>query len=74
MSSPRDWHDRLIRLATILPPNATLTSLAVDPQNLPGGPDQNKLVITGLIKSTAGQDRMQGVMKIVSIIHAAIAT
>jgi hypothetical protein len=67
--NPRQWHDRLARLATILPPNVRLASMVVNPQNVSGSPDENKLVITGQFKPAPGQDRMQGVMKIVSTIH-----
>lgn len=67
--NPRQWHDRLARLAVLLPPNVRLTSIAVNPQNLSGPAEENKLVISGLLRASAGNDRMQGVMKIVSDLH-----
>jgi Tfp pilus assembly protein PilN len=67
--NPRGWHDRLVRLATILPPHVKLTSVAVNPQNLSGTADQNKLIVTGLLRASAGTDRMQGVMRVVSVMR-----
>jgi hypothetical protein len=69
VQNPRQWHDRLVRLAAVLPPNVRLGSITVNPQNVSGTADQNKLVITGQLRPAAGQDRMQGVMRIVSTIH-----
>ena len=69
VQNPRQWHDRLSRLATILPPNVRLQSLVVNPQNLSNPVDENRLVITGLLRPASGQDRMQGVMRIVSALH-----
>jgi hypothetical protein len=67
--SPRKWHDRLTRLSAILPPNVRLTSLQVNPQNLSTMAEQNKLVIAGQLRPVAGQDRMQGVMRIITTLH-----
>lgn len=69
VQNPRQWHDRLSRLAAVLPSNVRLNSMAVNPQNVSGSADESKLVITGELKPAPGQDRMQGVMKIVSTIH-----
>ena len=65
----RQWRDRLAHLSIILPPNARLKTLALNPQNLGNAADQNLLVISGELRATPGQDRMQGVMKIVSAVH-----
>jgi Tfp pilus assembly protein PilN len=69
LANPRRWRDRLTRLAQILPPNVKLTSLAVNPQNLSGTSDQNRLIISGELRAAPNQDRMQSVMKIVSTLH-----
>jgi hypothetical protein len=69
-ANPRRWRDRLARLATLLPPNAALTSVAVNPDNLPSPEDQNKLVITGQVRVPAGEDRMRSVVRIVNLLHS----
>jgi len=63
------WRDRLTRLGTLLPANVRLTSLAVNPQNLTAPAEQNRLVISGIVRPAPGQDRMQSVMRIVSMLH-----
>jgi Tfp pilus assembly protein PilN len=68
--SPRWWRDKLARLADLLPPNAAITSIAVNPDNLFGPTDINKLVISGAIKVAAGEDRMRGVVKLVNSLHS----
>ncbi len=67
-SAPR-WSARLQRLASLLPPNAMLTTVLVNPDNLADAAEQEKLVITGLLKPAPGQDRMQGIMALVSALH-----
>ena len=67
--SSRKWHDRLARLQTTLPPNVRLTSIQTNPQNLSSTSEQNRLVVTGLLRPMAGQDRMQGVMHMVQALH-----
>jgi Tfp pilus assembly protein PilN len=69
-ANPRRWRDKLVRLATLLPPNAIILSIAVNPDNLPGPQDQNKLVITGELKVLEGQDRIRGVVQLVTALHA----
>jgi len=59
-SNPRKWRDRL----------AKVTSIAVNPQNLSHPLEQNRLVITGTLRPTPGQDRMQSVMAVVNVLHA----
>ena len=68
-NNPRQWRDRLVRITRLLPPNARLHSLAVNPDNLSSPADQNKLVITGELRVPAGMDRMQGVMQLVSALR-----
>ncbi len=67
--NPREWHDRLERLAVLLPASARLTSLAVNPDNL-SGPGDQKLVIEGEMKLAPGPDRMRGVMDLVAALRA----
>src|SRR5947208_929865 len=43
-ANPRRWRDKLVRLAQLVPSNALIQSIAVNPDNLPGLQDQNKLV------------------------------
>lgn len=64
--NPRQWRDRLLRLATILPPNARLSSMSVNPQNLSTPEEANKLVVTGIVTTAGSTDRMQSVIQIVS--------
>lgn len=70
MRSTRLWRDRLDRLGTLLPTDAKLVSVNVNPQNMSDAASRNALVIAGQLHNTAGQDRMQGVMKIVSALQA----
>jgi len=67
--SSHRWRDKMARLSTRLPDNVALTSIAVNPENLPSPADQNKLVITGQLKSVAGQDPMRGVVQLVSVLQ-----
>jgi hypothetical protein len=69
-ASPRRWRDKLVRLGVLLPMNAVVQSIAVNPDNLTGTEDQDKLVITGELKVPAGQDRMRGVVQLVNSLHA----
>jgi len=70
VQNPRRWRDRLTRLATLMPPSARLTSLAVNPQNLTGLAEQDKLVITGVLRGAPNRDRVQDVMQVVSRLRA----
>ncbi len=65
LRSARAWHDRFARLPQILPANARLTSVQYNPDNASGAADV-KLVLTGELRSSAGQDRMQQVMTFVN--------
>jgi hypothetical protein len=68
--NPARWRDRLVRLAEVLPPNAALTSIAVNPDNLPNAADRNLLVITGGVRVAPGQDRMRPVVQLVATLRA----
>lgn len=67
--SSRFWRDKLVRLAELLPPNAVLSSVALNPDNLTNVTDLNKLVIVGEMKIAPGQDRMQGIVQLVTTLH-----
>ena len=68
-ASPRRWRDKLLRLSAVLPSNVALTSISVNPENLAGAADQNKLVIAGQLRSIPGQDAMRGVVQLVSVLQ-----
>ncbi len=63
------WRTRLERLAALLPANAKLTALVVNPDNLSGAAEQERLVIAGVLDPVAGENRMQGIMQLVSTLH-----
>ena len=67
--NPRRWRNRLLKLSTLLPPTVRITSLAVNPKNLNTAAEQNALVITGVVRPGAGQDRMESVMRVVTMLH-----
>ena len=68
--STRQWRDRLGRLGNLLPQEARLMGLTANPQNMSDDASKNALSLSGELHSAAGQDRMQGVMKIVSALGA----
>ena len=70
VSSTRRWRDRLARLGELMPPEARLTGIAINPRNLTDAASQNVLMISGEIRNAPGGDRMQGVMKIVAALRA----
>jgi hypothetical protein len=69
-ANPRLWRDKLVRLAALMPPNAIIQTIAVNPENLSNAQDQNKLIITGELRVPAGQDRMRGVVQLISALRA----
>lgn len=69
-SNPRIWRERLIRLAELLPANAVLTSVTINPDNVQTAEGQSKLVITGEMRVPPTQDRMRSVVQLVSALHA----
>lgn len=70
LENPRRWHARLLRLAALMPPDAALTSVALNPENQADAASQNRLVITGTLKGRPGEDRVAGVMQLVSALQA----
>jgi len=70
LANPRHWRTRLERLAALLPAEAMLTSVTANPDRQSGGADQERLIIVGLLRPMPGQDRMQGIMTLVSALHS----
>ncbi|MBI5168056.1 MAG: hypothetical protein HZA61_01070 [Candidatus Eisenbacteria bacterium] len=64
LRDPRLWQARLTRLPQLLPPNAKLTALQFNPDNVSGSADA-KLMLTGELRAGGG-DRMQAVMEFVN--------
>jgi hypothetical protein len=69
VSNTQSWRDRLEHFAAVMPANARLTSLALNPENLSGPANENKVVMTGQLKLTPGEDRMHGVVELVSALR-----
>jgi hypothetical protein len=69
VSSALDWRDRLAHLAAALPPNARVRSIELNPDNLQGPGEQNRLIIDGQLKLASGEDRMKGVVNIVAALR-----
>jgi hypothetical protein len=65
LRNPRLWRDRLARIATILPANSRIREIEFNPDNVSGLADV-RLVITGEMKSGAGQEKMQQAMSFVN--------
>jgi hypothetical protein len=70
LANPRCWQARLARLAAVLPPDVALTRVAANPENLASSSDQERLVISGTLRPRPGQERMQGIMALVSTLRA----
>jgi len=70
LMNPVRWRQRMTHLATALPPNAQLTSVAVNPDNLSSDVDQNRLVVVGRMRSTPGRDGLVGVMQLVAALQS----
>lgn len=68
--SPRRWRDKLARLATLLPANASLKMLGLNTSGSNQATDQNKFVITGLLRPTGSEDPMRGVVQLVAALQA----
>jgi Tfp pilus assembly protein PilN len=70
LANPRHWQIRLARLAAVLPGDAMLTSVTVNPDNLSGTADQERLLLAGVLRPTPGQGHMQGIMALVAALHS----
>lgn len=70
LENPRRWHTRLVRLAALMPADAALTSVALNPENQNDAANQNRLVITGTLRGHPGEDRVAGIMQLVSALQA----
>lgn len=60
--NPRRWHDRLSRLAALVPSDVRLTTIATNPSNQTGGRADDRLVLTGQMRVQRAEERMAGVM------------
>jgi Tfp pilus assembly protein PilN len=69
VDNPIRWRNRLMRLSQLIPPNARLTSVAANPDNVSGIAEQNRLMISGEYKIAQGQDRMRGVVAMVGALR-----
>src|SRR5262249_39027489 len=68
--SPRRWRDKLARLATLVPPNGSLKSIGLNSSGSNQAGDQNRLVITGLLRAEGGDDPMRGVVQLVAALQS----
>jgi hypothetical protein len=67
--SARFWRDKLARLSALMPPNVALTSISVNPGNLSGAAEKNKLVISGQLRAGPGQAPMGAVVQLVNVLQ-----
>ena len=70
LANPRHWRTRLARLAAVLPGDALLTSVSANPDNQSGAAEQERLLVVGMLRPAPGQDRMQGIMALVTALHS----
>jgi len=69
VSSPAVWSDRLSHLSAALPINARLRSVALNPDNLSGSVDQNRLVITGQFRLAPAENGVNAAEKIAAALR-----
>ena len=69
VTSASIWRERLAHLSAAMPINARLRSLALNPDNLSGPTDQNRLVIDGQLKLAPGENGVNGAEKIASALR-----
>ena len=69
-ASPHRWRDKLARLASLMPANASLTSVAVNPAGSGAATEQGKFVIAGVLRAAPGDDPMRGVVQLVATLQA----
>ncbi len=62
--NPRQWSRRLSRLSALLPPDAIVTAIDVNPGNVSGGPAEEMIVVTGILRG--GSEPMGRIMAFVS--------
>ena len=67
--SPRRWRDKLARLAVLLPPQATLTSIGLNPANSNQAADLNKLVIAGIMRPGSNEDPTREVVQLMATLQ-----
>jgi hypothetical protein len=69
LESPGRWHDRLVRLSQLTPGEGRVTAIAVNPNNLSGRKNEERLVITGHMRVPREGDRMTAVMEFVTALR-----
>ena len=62
--------DAVELIPAVLPGDAMLTSVTVNPDNLSGTADQERLLLAGVLRPTPGQGHMQGIMALVAALHS----
>jgi hypothetical protein len=70
LANPQDWRLRLSRLATLLPPDVALTSVTGNPDNASSSAEQERMLVSGTLRTRSGQDRMQDIMALVAALRA----
>jgi hypothetical protein len=70
LANPRRLQVRLARIAAVLPANARLTAVSLDHDDFSGSADAERMLLTGLLRASPGQDRMEGIMALVTALHA----
>lgn len=70
LANPQRWRARLTHLAAVLPTDVALTSVVANPDHAASSTDQERMVISGTLRSLPGQDGMQGIMNLVSTLRA----
>jgi len=68
-TSPRRWRDKLSRLAALLPPAATLTSIGLNASNSNQAADLNKLIIAGIMRP-ANEDPTREVVQLMATLQS----
>jgi hypothetical protein len=66
VADPRLWRQRLERLSMVLPADTKLTSIEFNPGGASGSADWNRLVLSGVVRSSPDQDRMRSVAALVT--------
>jgi hypothetical protein len=59
-----------VRIGGLLPPEARLSGVSVNPKNMADPASRNALTLSGELHNSPSQDRMQGVMQIVAALRA----
>lgn len=60
------WRDLLLRLPSLMPEGARLTSVQYNPDDITGG--ERRLLVSGVLRTAAGQDAMARVTEFVTTV------